>query len=1214
VINLACTVRSRAPKPGLLLALCLVIGSGIGPIKASAGDDSKAHDVDISIDGITIKDLVLLQPTTEPRVAEVNIRPSDAVITDVIVRLNGDISVHSTDEGSDYKPIRLRFPVPLRPYGNELSVTIHYKNKDRLQRIIHPYLSQDDAISTRQTAILIRGAGTANANSRDQLASRLKGVENGKVLELGWPSSSDSDLIASIYGAAQEMKPGDRLIVYYSGSIIGPSVQSACLLQDSASTPKGEYSCLTIGSLVRLLSKLRVARVSVILDISRLEEASDKLTRFIPLTDGSEQIGVASSDDNSWTQSINGHPHFELIVSASNDTHIIQQPLDTTPFTGQFLKWWDYNANAAERDGCKSAASLMRYLRGGASGTQSTGVPMVDVPLYLSTVQDRDSSCFNFASLPKIALQVLKNIDGKADFAAATTVSLDSAELIVSVNGVAVGLQHPIVKDEGGLIHFSTYLGPGLNWVTVMAKTAATTIAQGELLAPGKAEAAVIFERSGDKEASHITLEQPVGTGVTGRDNIFVTANIHNHGGKEGVYTVSNNGTLIYQGGSHVTHLTDSFQRTVQVPLQVGANLISLRFASHASDALREITVTRSPVQPVLALLVGANIDAPSGPMAIEDAAKDVEIMRRILLKYTDAAPDDTVILTGQDATKANVEKSLRALSGKTGPAGPIPGTVLNSSQVTLIVYYSGYGASVPVSRISDLGSSDEMTRCLAMYGNTIDDVQSTCLPLTRLLSLAASGAWDRSLVILDTSFNGAFGRSQLSVGTIGEVQDYLSKTVPSIRRGTIGDLQQSNMANNQTILYASGPSQAAMESIQREQGLFTFGLDAALKQLTSGEGVQTSAVTLVNVLDFANSVLRSAHQDQSAYGEGDLTSPQLFKDVNLAVLQREWMTSFNKMARDLYSMRARDDGAFEYASRAVSKAEQLTPDDPIVQVGRALALRYEALQCATPSCPQLLEAEQLLNTAEKALLQDHRESTKKLTLYNAYATRAMIHMMLGQPEVALKDAFSAEDTKMVPLRASFLLAEVNLALGHLQDAAKYLDDVMEFGNEHGADAEVFLSPSDWGRAVVWRSMLLYGEGKRGQASSLLEAYTRRDTFEYLALIRPLARISGRKHINPEAEGIVGSDDAWMGLIANLLLGKRKPQEIMDYSKTVDRLNTVVFTCQSQLYLAYQEMLTSGYSEEVTSKLTASVATGQTELGEYWLAKMILQRQKISGL
>jgi hypothetical protein len=194
----------------------------------------------------------------------------------------------------------------------------------------------------------------------------------------------------------------------------------------------------------------------------------------------------------------------------------------------------------------------------------------------------------------------------------------------------------------------------------------------------------------------------------------------------------------------------------------------------------------------------------------------------------------NTILLTGQDASRADVTKYLEEW---------LPGVVKPDSHVYF--YYSGHGAPDPQTGESYLVPWDGDPQFL----------KSTALPLGRVYSDLAALPSAGAVVMLDACFSGAGGRSVLAPGARPLVNVQTTDSVP----------------DKISVLSASGAREIAGGLDLRRHGLFTYFLLRGL----SGEAADSAGHESLQdlggyVRDRVRDAARRENRDQTPRLLGD--------------------------------------------------------------------------------------------------------------------------------------------------------------------------------------------------------------------------------------------------------------------------------------------------------------------------------------------------------
>lgn len=150
--------------------------------------------------------------------------------------------------------------------------------------------------------------------------------------------------------------------------------------------------------------------------------------------------------------------------------------------------------------------------------------------------------------------------------------------------------------------------------------------------------------------------------------------------------------------------------------------------------------------------------------------------------------PANVVLLTGSGASRSDIAKYVEEW---------LPGVVKPDSRVYF--YYSGHGAPDPATGAA----------YLIPYDGDPQFLKSTALPLTKLYADLAALPSKETVVMLDSCFSGAGGRSVLAPGA----------------RPLVTVVDEAAAPPRTTVLAASGPQEIAGGLDLQKHGLFTYFL-----------------------------------------------------------------------------------------------------------------------------------------------------------------------------------------------------------------------------------------------------------------------------------------------------------------------------------------------------------------------------------------------------
>ena len=224
-------------------------------------------------------------------------------------------------------------------------------------------------------------------------------------------------------------------------------------------------------------------------------------------------------------------------------------------------------------------------------------------------------------------------------------------------------------------------------------------------------------------------------------------------------------------------------------------------------------------------------------------ARRDAESMREHLIALGYPARN-VILLTNERASRAGLAKNLETW---------LPRVVNERS--TVFFYYSGHGAPDPKSGRAYLVPADGDPQYLA----------DTAYPASRLYEQLSALKAKRVIVVLDSCFSGAGGRSLLAKGT----------------RPLVSQIQSGFAGERVVAMTASEADQISGTADDQGHGLFTYFL---LKGLNGAAADASGAVTMKSLYDYLSPQVADAARRDNRDQTPQLLSadPSGQKDVKL--------------------------------------------------------------------------------------------------------------------------------------------------------------------------------------------------------------------------------------------------------------------------------------------------------------------------------------------
>jgi hypothetical protein len=231
-----------------------------------------------------------------------------------------------------------------------------------------------------------------------------------------------------------------------------------------------------------------------------------------------------------------------------------------------------------------------------------------------------------------------------------------------------------------------------------------------------------------------------------------------------------------------------------------------------ASDVDRPPTAKVTMRKNAHAIVIGIEHYQQLLPKA-DFASHDAEIMGQYLTKTLGYPEENIVVLLNDRATKTYIEKYVE---------GWLPGRVESGDSV--FIYYSGHGAPNPKT-----GKG-----YLVPYDGDPAFVEQTGYPLDRLYERLAALPVKEVVVMLDSCFSGAGGRSVIAEGMRPMI---LSVENPVLAKGKV------------VVLTASSGTQASSTYKQKGHGLLTYFFLKGLQG--EADGNQDGRIDLSEAFDY---------------------------------------------------------------------------------------------------------------------------------------------------------------------------------------------------------------------------------------------------------------------------------------------------------------------------------------------------------------------------
>jgi tetratricopeptide (TPR) repeat protein len=825
-------------------------------------------------------------------------------------------------------------------------------------------------------------------------------------------------------------------------------------------------------------------------------------------------------------------------------------------------------------------------------------------PFFFSTSGAKPAFCFAPGSTATLNLHSKVDSNGQSTIIGHLPMSVAAAQLKVTVNQILV-LQRPLTSDELTSKDFTIQIPAplGRNICQVVVQIAGQPLF-ADSLELNYWQRISAFNSLKSAHRPVITIQQPAiydegqddaTVDVQADPTVDIQCVVHLKDEKDAVFEVRNNGVPLVRKLYVQRHATSNFQSDQRIVLMSGDNNIEVEVNSGGVISNKRLVLRHRTTQHIVAVLIGiGKYEDPAIP-ELSFPVSDVSSVRRLLLSYSEISPADIIELQGAAATKAAI---LDMLSGSALEAAiRQQGSTLSLPDTTVIVYYSGYGVT--------LTGADSLTRCLVPYDAKSKGLTESCISTTYVDQILDKAVWPNTMLIMDTSYDGP-------AGLVNSPKDRLfTRTLTNYRSSETGWRLLSGVSDGRQFLVAGGTNEPALESSRLQHGALTYGLLNAFSAFSQNTQLEFS---LPNLYERIGQTVASSTDDlENPVLKGTLSSPMEFRFVSLDDLRDKWRRKLTKAKRDSVSMLRIDLSDLNDSKNAFDKADELFPNERAITNGKALISKYlGALNCKKDSvdeCEHYAKSIALLSKAlDDPTMHSSLSQYQGLDLYESELDLAIVYFEMGKFQDAIvhaKNAISANPK--FSLRARFTDAKALLAAGHAKEAATALDDVLGMDPAFGPPAQ--LSAEEWGKAVVWRAILLRADGKDIEEKLLLEKYARGDTKTaslFTALGSPFAwGLRGLKGNlgNPAAN----MPSVWSNEIANYLLGKRGNGDELENFIKDPRRDTTAIECEAQYYIGIYK--TWNQKSDANENFRTSAGTKLTDHVEYWLAKLQIPKR-----
>lgn len=1092
-------------------------------------------------------------------------------ITHWRISLNDSI-VFTSEKSASNSEIKLRVALVLRP-GDNL-ITIDGVEADAASssptRRWSTHVFRESEKKAEQFALLVQGdiINPTDASHLPEFRSALVGAGIDPSHIMTALSASDVEKDLSSLGSKTDIN--DQVLIYYSG--IGQL--SKANTEPLLVFPRGETQFNTVRASDLIHQSADLPSTSVLLDMAYAPPQSG-------IDQPSDRVPVAASSQSApWLQSLSSLSNVELAYTSPYGAGT-GGPIGG--FTADLIA--ELATPTTEPLPCRTFADVVQAATTGARKQVAART------VYFTQNPTSSSFCF---SKPMGESQLISAELSQVKADPAFTVanlhikipgSMNATWADVIVDGVPV--RHRAVpptpggNQSAGLIQ-RVPLDPGKHLVEIKAGRGNSVAHLGSevVTVPGS-----ISLQSHGSSRLRASMLEPIGLdNVTSDSSVSVSFVVGDLDGNPVEYEMRNNGVCIHRDIVHRISLLQRVEVVRSVPLAIGANsiVVEVKHADRFSAATS--TIVRRPAQPVRAVIVG--VDAPKGLPPLNGAVADARLIRDVVSRYTEALPNQIILLTGLSATR---EAITTAIANSTNSHPTDPATDPEGSDETLLVYFAGYGRSV-----KDPDTS-QVTRCILPADFDPNQPEKTCLPTTEIDNLLDSSP--KAVVIVDTSYDGLSGQQKVAFGGAGNVT---SRTAMDFFAGdTTWRLSAGTDRPDRVFLVASGTNSPALEFGILGHGLFTLALvDSITNQLVSSSNRVTTATT-VSLFDVYNrarvATLSKSNNQQDPVMKGVLSTQFQFAAKSPLDLKREAKALSRAVRDDIVSMRSVNPVQIKRGRNLYSKILSVSENDVEALQGQARLLLYQG---------ELSTAAQLIDKsmASAPTPPDPKDDAEWLSI------RSELKMRKGDLQGAIDDCKQSLERNPDSLRSSAQLGMLYAATLQYDKSFQVLQGVLD--KYPSVVSEHTFTEEEWGELVLLAYLGLRRSGSSGDATLLLRSYS--ESYAGFNALKHLFSDSFvfRKLLPREnhlvSTGDVSVQSPWSHVVSQFMLSPKKHEwdlrSFWGSTAGYDPKNEKQFNCMLHFYLGMERLLEKS-TDEAKREFEAAVETGQSEYAEYWMSR-----------
>jgi tetratricopeptide (TPR) repeat protein len=1026
-------------------------------------------------------------------------------------------------------------------------------------------LAEPDGTGQRY-AVIIRGQSNDTATSDiDALRYLLRGseIDSGKI----YLASNSIELNSVFTSLAGRTASTDSILVYFRGTGIVTRSGGEPILQLPSGTSETSV-WLSVGELMRRAAQL--PSLSLVLDVdyhSYVQNLDGQITI-------QEKSDGPSADPNrrssSWLYNLPKRESFEIAIT---------NPASTERTPGELTHLLLSQIKTSHNICINLEESIL------PNTPIAMSTPSRLPPIYFNPSEVPYSYCLSSSSQLAEPIQINVAREDTSDpfmivydLLATPSPNVPYAWSEVWVDGTLVRhSSRRTPQDQSADISERVSFSEGSHLVEIRIGLGS------KITASGRTEISIDVPYQYDRQVSnelHADILRPDRPTMTVNSTATVTLAIEDETSKAVHFELRNNGVVIFRGMAPNPEQHRVLELVRKIPLSPGANNFVLEVRNGDQIRFSSMAVTKRTEHPIHALLVGVD-SAASSSMSNRTEA-DIQLMKKLLLRYTDIRPADMVVLAGKAATLETIRHAVSD-SAFSRPNDP---STQGEPDDLLFFYFSGNGAAV------GKGNKESPERCILPSDFKSDDLPQTCLSTTEMDSLLDS--WPRSILLFDTSYDGVSGDIIVPSSSDLRLHSRTSRTFfaydPNWRLSSGVDRP------NRIIMAASTVNTPALDSAEPPGGLFTRSFTEAVN--TEFADVNSDSTKTLELFDAFNSArartVKKSRGLQTPLLKGFLSTPYGFAPRNTNELVSETDSILQNTFDDVQSLRSVNLSQVNQALDFTDTVIALGDDKPSLEQKRANLLIYLG---------RFEEAQSLIDTGTAA---NKSQITPDGNLAGWLLVRSHLRIRQGDVLAATRDCEQAVTLEPRLTSAKATLVGLYFANSRYFESAKLAKELMV---QNSTSVDQSLTDDTWAHLVLFAYLSMKLSDQKSDANALINTYldswsaNKSSGQRFGHALGKIFLISSDRKSKTELPVIQAP---WFRVVITYfhdsIAGESDLRSFVSQSAFFDLKDSLSFECMLHFYLGMRLIL-DDQPATAKSELQLVQRTNQQQYVEYWAAK-----------